>query len=99
MPADQQAWVTPAARGLLEAILALATVEEAERFFRDLCTPQELKALTARWEVVNLLDEGVHYSEIARRTGASTATVTRVNSWLRYGRGGYRLALDRARRR
>jgi TrpR-related protein YerC/YecD len=83
---------------LPEAILRLKNVDEAERFFRDLCTLSELEALAHRWEVAKLLDEGLPYVEIAQRTGASTATVTRVAQWLRHGEGGYRLALDRRKR-
>lgn len=94
-PPQDQDWLSEELEDLLSAVLSLQTTDEAERFFRDLCTVPELKALAGRWQVARLLDEGVHYQEIARRTGASTATVTRVNSWLRYGRGGYRLALDR----
>ena len=83
---------------LLDAILRLRTREEAERFFRDLCTRSELEALAHRWQVVRLLDQGLHYGEIRDRTGASTTTVTRVAHWLRHGEGGYRLALDRLAR-
>ena len=66
-----------------------------ESFFRDLCTLSELEAMAHRWEVVQLLDQGLPYQEISRRTGASTTTVTRVAHWLRHGEGGYRAALDR----
>jgi TrpR-related protein YerC/YecD len=71
----------------------------AERFFRDLCTLGELHDLAQRWQVVRLLDDGRHYGDIARLTGASTATITRIASWLRHGTGGYRDALDRRRAR
>jgi TrpR-related protein YerC/YecD len=70
-------------------------VEEAERFFRDLCTLGELRDLSQRWAVVRLLNQGLHYAQISQRTGASTATITRIASWLRHGEGGYRLMLDR----
>ena len=70
--------------------------EEAEAFFRDLCTLSELEAMAHRWQVARLLGRGLPYLEIAERTGASTTTVTRVAHWLRHGEGGYRLALDRA---
>jgi TrpR-related protein YerC/YecD len=90
-------WVTPQVIDLLETIVSLKSVDDAERFFRDLCTIPELQTLAARWEVVRLLDQGVHYAEIAERTGASTATITRINSWRRYGTGGYRMQLDRRR--
>ncbi len=94
-PSD--AWRTPAAVDLMKTIVALKSVEEAERFFRDLCTIPELQTLAARWQVARLLEEGVHYGEIARRTGASTATITRINTWRRFGTGGYRLLLNRTR--
>lgn len=80
---------------LFGAIESLDDQEEVERFLRDLCTLSELETMAHRWEVVKLLDQGLPYQEIARRTGASTTTVTRVAHWLRYGEGGYRIALDR----
>ena len=80
---------------LFEAIRNLEGTDEVERFLRDLCTLSELEAMAHRWEVVKLLDQGLPYQEIARRTGASTTTVTRVAHWLRHGEGGYRTALDR----
>lgn len=92
-------WHTRELRDLLETILELRTLEEAETLFRDLCTLNELETLSHRWEVARLLDEGLPYQEISRLTGASTATVTRVAHWLRHGEGGYRLALDRRNRR
>ena len=88
-------WRTPEAEALFEVIVRLETVEEAERFFRDLCTLTELRDMTQRWAVVRLLDAGMHYAEISRTTGASTATITRIASWLHHGEGGYREALDR----
>ena len=92
-------WQTSETDDLFETILALRTLDEAREFFRDLCTLAELEALTHRWQVAQLLDEGLPYHEIARRTGASTTTVTRVAHWLKHGEDGYRLALDRRRRR
>jgi len=85
----------PASDDLFRAILALGTVDECERFFRDLCTLSELRAMTERWQVVRLLEEGHSYRTISEQTGVSTATVTRVAHWLRQGEGGYRTALDR----
>ncbi len=81
------------------AFASLRSVDEIERFLRDLCTLSELEAMAHRWQVAKALDEGLPYQEVARRTGASTTTVTRVAQWLRRGEGGYRLALDRRRRR
>src|SRR5262245_50063245 len=88
-------WRTSETRDLFEAILSLRTLDEAERFFRDLCTLAELEALTHRWQAARLLDEGLPYHEVAARTGAPTTTVTRVAQWLRRGADGYRLVLDR----
>jgi TrpR-related protein YerC/YecD len=88
-------WRTPDVDALFEAILRLDGLESAERFFRDLCTLNELHDMAQRWSVVRLLDEGKHYAEISRETGASTATITRIASWLNHGEGGYREALDR----
>jgi len=82
-------------RDLFEAILGLEDQDEVERFLRDLCTLSELQAMAHRWEVVKLVELGLPYQEISRQTGASTSTVTRVAHWLRYGEGGYRLALER----
>ena len=84
---------------LAEAILAVRTREEAQRFLRDLCTLPELEALAHRWQIVLLLDQGASYVEIAERVPTSTATVTRVAQWLRRGTGGYELVLDRIKRR
>jgi TrpR-related protein YerC/YecD len=80
---------------LFATIASLRTKQEAEHFLRDLCTLSELEAMSHRWQVVRLLEQGLPYLEIAELTGASTTTVTRVAHWLRHGEGGYRLALDR----
>src|SRR5215471_13466901 len=82
-------WRTPDTDALIEAVLLLDDADEAGRFLRDLCTLGELHDLAQRWAVVRLLDEGMHYAEISRRTGASTATITRIASWLHHGEGGY----------
>jgi TrpR-related protein YerC/YecD len=83
---------------LYEAVASLRTREEAERFLRDLCTRSELEAMAHRWEVAQLLAEGLPYLEVAKRAHASTTTVTRVAQWLRNGEGGYELALKRRKR-
>jgi len=88
-------WRTPEIEALFEAILRLEDAAEAERFFRDLCTLTELRDMAQRWAVVRLLGEGKHYAEISRLTGASTATITRIASWLNHGEGGYRAMLDK----
>jgi TrpR-related protein YerC/YecD len=92
-----EAWRDEAASELFEAIVRLETVDEASAFFRDLCTLGELHDMAQRWAVVRLLDQGMHYAEISNRTGASTATITRIAQWLRHGEGGYPRALERSR--
>ena len=81
---------------LFTAVLSLKSVKEAENFFRDLCTAEELKEITDRWEMARLVDKGMPYREIAARLKTSTTTVSRVASWLNNGQGGYRLALDKS---
>ena len=67
-------WRTSDAQALFNAIRSLESLEETERFFRDLCTLSELRDLAQRWAVVRLLDQGKHYAQISRETGASTTT-------------------------
>ena len=92
-------WPTPEHEELFAAIASLRTAAEAEHFMRDLCTLSELDAMAHRWQVAQLLAQGLPYLEVARRAHASTTTVTRVAQWLRRGEGGYALALRRRRRR
>ena len=80
---------------LYRAMMKLQTPEECYRFFEDLCTVSELKAMEQRYEVAKLLDEGMVYNEILEKTGASSATISRVNRCLNYGADGYRVILDR----
>lgn len=89
----------PGLDALAAAVLTLRTPDEVQRFLRDLCTMPELEALAHRWQTVLLLEQGVPYVEIAGRVPTSTATVTRVAQWLRHGTGGYRVALDRVKRK
>jgi len=90
-----ETWRTPDTDQLIDAVLRLETPDEAARFLRDLCTLGELRDLAQRWAVVRRLEAGEHYASISRETGASTATITRIASWLNHGEGGYREALDR----
>jgi len=92
-------WLNDEIAELADALITLRTGGEALQFLRDLCTVNELKELGQRWHVARLLDEGVSYHDISDRTGASSATISRVAQWLRYGRDGYRLVIDRAARR
>ena len=87
-------WMTAETHDLARAIASLEDEDGALRFLSDLCTETELRELGQRWHVARLLDDGVSYHEIRERTGASSATISRVNQWLRYGRDGYRSVLD-----
>lgn len=80
---------------LFEAILLLNSIEECYNFFEDICTIAEIKALAQRLEVAKMLREGKTYTEISERTGASTATISRINRALNYGADGYKTILDR----
>lgn len=86
---------TPAVDFLFDAILCLETREECYGFFEDLCTVNELLSLSQRFEVAAMLKEKKTYLEIAEKTGASTATISRVNRSLNYGNDGYDLVFDR----
>ena len=80
---------------LFRAILSLNTVEECEKFFDDAFTMQELESIAQRFDVACRLDEGGSYVEINKETGASTATICRVSKCLNYGKGGYKIAIER----
>ena len=80
---------------LAKAMLLIGSEEEAYRFFEDIFTVKELQAVAQRLAVARLLKDKVTYQDIAERTGASTATISRVNRSLSYGAGGYQLVLDR----
>ena len=85
----------PRNNALYEAILRLKTVDECVAFMEDLCSVMELKAMEQRFEVAELLYEGHIYSDILARTGASSATISRVNRSLQYGSDGYAIVLNR----
>lgn len=80
---------------LFHAILTLKNIDECYNFFEDLCTITELHAMEQRFQVARMLDEGQIYSDIVQETGASTATISRVNKCLTYGSDGYKMALER----
>ncbi len=84
---------------LFAAILTLQSPDECYRFFEDLCTVGELHAMAERLHAAELLDAGETYEEIVARTGMSSATISRIKRFLRYGADGYRLALDRLKER
>jgi TrpR-related protein YerC/YecD len=80
---------------LYAAILALGSVEDCRRFFRDLLTENEIAEFAERWKAARMLDAGASYAEIARATGLSSRTIARVGRWLKQGKGGYALLLKR----
>ncbi len=86
---------TEAVDALFDAVLCLKTREECYSFFEDLCTVNELLSLSQRFEVASMLKEHKTYLEIAEKTGASTATISRVNRSLTYGNDGYELIFER----
>ena len=86
------------AASLYKAILQLRDEEECYAFFQDLCTVAELKAMAQRLEVAQLLDQGLIYNDILQRTGASSATISRVNRALQYGADGYKAVLPRLKK-
>ncbi len=85
----------PNLQNFFKAILSLKTLEECDMFFDDICTIQEIEALSQRFEVAMLLCEGKSYNDINRITGASTTTIGRVSKCLNYGDGGYKTAIER----
>lgn len=80
---------------LMEAILSLKDKEDCYRFFEDICTINEIKAIDQRLQVARMLKEGKTYTEVAKVTGASTATISRVNKCINYGSDGYNRVLNR----
>ena len=87
--------MTPAVDELFDAILSLQSKEECYSFFEDLCTINELLSLSQRYEVASMLRDKKTNLEIAEKTGASTATISRVNRSLNYGNDGYELVFER----
>jgi TrpR-related protein YerC/YecD len=85
----------PRNEDMYKAILTLKTLEECMNFFDDLCTVTELRAMEQRYQVAVLLEKGLIYSEILEQTGASSATISRVNRSLQYGADGYQVAFER----
>lgn len=82
---------------MYKAILSLKSVDECMRFFDDLCTVSELMAMEQRYHVAKCLDDGMIYNDILAETGASSATISRVNRSLQYGAGGYAIVFERTK--
>lgn len=85
----------PRKEDMYKAILALDNIEDCMKFFDDLCTITELQAIEQRYEVALCLREGMNYNSILEKTGASSATISRVNRSLQYGAGGYEIAFEK----
>ena len=85
----------PRNENMYKAILSLQNVDECMRFFDDLCTVSELMAMEQRYQVATCLNEGMIYNDILAETGASSATISRVNRSLQYGSGGYAIVFGR----
>jgi len=79
---------------LFKAVLSLNTINEAQKFFRDLCTIEEIRDMSERFEIAKLIDSGMTYRGIAKRLKISTTTVSRVAGWLKNGMGGYKIVLN-----
>jgi len=84
---------------LAKALLSFKQEKEMLHFLRDLCTLEELDELSSRWEVVQFLADELSYREISKKTGVSTATITRIAHWLKEGEGGYTKALEIKKKR
>ena len=85
----------PRNENLYKAILSLQNMEECMNFFDDLCTVSELMAMEQRYQVASCLNDGMIYNDILAETGASSATISRVNRSLQYGKGGYEVVFQR----
>ena len=85
----------PRSDELYKAILTLKTVDECKMFFDDLCTVTELQAIEQRYQVATYLSQGMIYNDILEKTGASSATISRVNRSLQYGKGCYAVVFER----
>jgi len=89
------AWRTPKLKKLAQALLSIDNEPAMLKFLRDLCTLEELEEISSRWQVVLLLEKGISYRDIAKKTGVSTTTVTRIAHWLNHGEGGYKVVADK----
>lgn len=88
-------WHTESTDRLIRALASVKTVQEGYDLMEDLCTIKEIIDMAQRFEVATLLTQGKNYQQIAKQTGVSTATISRVNKSLSYGNGGYQIVFDR----
>ncbi len=84
---------------IAKALLNLRNKEEISSFLQDILTSSEQETVALRWEVAKMLDQGIPYTQIERETGASSATIAKVSEYLKYGYNGYRMALDRLKKK
>jgi TrpR-related protein YerC/YecD len=88
-------WKTQGSLELFEAILALENIEEAQNFFRDLLTEQEIVEFSMRLQIAKMLYQGTSYTQIQKDTGVSSTTIARISKWLHKGMNGYKTILNR----
>ena len=98
MNKPKKTWRNAKSRALAEAFLRLKTVEEMEKFLRDIMTIQEIEIFSQRLAAAKMLDEKETYTMIEAKTNMSSATIARIKNWLDYGEGGYRIVLDRIKK-
>lgn len=89
---------TPDAQALFNTLLQLESMEECQKFLRDLLTEKELKEFINRWKVARMLDKKIDYEKITKETGMSSTTIARISKWLHRGMGGYKLMLERLKK-
>lgn len=94
-----QIWDKLHSKDLLKAFLSLHNEEEMKAFFRDLMTEKEIAEFDMRWEVAKMLDEGKTFAEIEQTLGITAKPITRVNKWLKEGCGGYKMMIDRVKKK
>ncbi len=87
-------WKTKQLKAFAQVLTSISTEKDMLAFLRDVATIQELESLAGRWQVANMIHNGIPYREIAKQTGLSTATITRVAHWINHGEGGYTKALN-----
>lgn len=90
---SSNAWLTHETESLFRAILQLETTKDAQNFFRDLLTEQEIIEFGKRWKVAQMLAQNIPYTRIEKETGMSSKTIARIQKWLTGGMGGYKKAL------
>ncbi len=88
-------WKTTQSKALFQAILSLETEKEAENFFRDLLTAEEIIEFSKRWQAARLLHDRVPYTQIQKQTGLSSRTIARISKWLNQGMSGYKTIINR----